>query len=175
MERAANTILAIYQRPEAASKLIAASPFSFTIEPPPTYGPVTNPASLGLLEGMGYQPSIAKKTVENSSISSEGASTDHISTNLEPKLREFHLTADVSLMDHQGYIQRQPYYWGYPNNRRSFSQEDLAKSVPLEGMSVISMGGTEVPNRIVLRKLKEVAQRKTLRQLWDEGNQALGQ
>ena len=174
MEQAANTILAIYQRPEAASKLIAASPFNFTIEPPPPSRSVTSPASLGLLQGMGGLPSSTEKPAENSNVSSEDASTDLTPNDLDHRPREFHITADVSLMDHQGYIQRKPYYWGYPNNNKYFAQEDLAKSVPLEGMSVIDMHGTEVPNRIVLKKLREVAQRKTLRQMWEEGNQSTG-
>ncbi len=123
---------------------------------------------------MGNFPPSIEKPAENSNILSEGASIDPTPNDLDHRPREFHLTADVSLMDHQGYIQRKPYYWGYQNNNRSFAQEDLAKSVPLEGMSVIDMHGTEVPNRIVLKKLREVAQRKTLRQMWEEGNQSTG-
>jgi len=86
-------------------------------------------------------------------------------------VREFHLTADVSLMDHQSYVERQPYYWGFALGSKTFAEEDLAKSVPLKGMSAISTSAPELPLRLVRKNNEEVSSRKTPRQIWKDVHQ----
>lgn len=148
-----DTMLAIYQSPEAASKLLKASPLHFTIEPLPVQGNFTSAASFGISEAM-----------------APSSPSQPDSAPIIPKTREFHLKVDKSFADHQAFIERQSYYWGFSRDQRSFSEEDLAKSVPLEGLATISATPHQLPNRIVKKGLKEIASRKTLRQLWEEGS-----
>lgn len=82
--------------------------------------------------------------------------------------REFQISVDKSLMDHQGHVERQLYYWGYKRNTHSAAYTDLKKTVPMEGLSTIAVDAPEVPNRIVRKNIAEVNARKTLRQLWEE-------
>lgn len=90
---------------------------------------------------------------------------------VSPPAREFHMTADTSKADLQGRMRRHKYYWGYEVRRRSFSQEELAKRVPFEALSDVELQPDQVPQRIVNRKMMNVAQNPTLRQLWEEGPQ----
>lgn len=82
-----------------------------------------------------------------------------------PRAREFFLTADKSFADHQSNLERLSYYWGFPASTRSFAYDDLAKSVPLEGLATISADPDMLPNRIVKLRAAQVAKRKTLRQI----------
>ncbi|KAJ9657757.1 hypothetical protein H2201_008070 [Coniosporium apollinis] len=85
-----------------------------------------------------------------------------------PSAKEFKLIADVSTMDHRKYLELSPYYYGF-NIRKSLITDDLAKSVPLRGLSEINPKNTETPVRKAQRRAAEVANRKTLRQLWQIG------
>lgn len=85
-----------------------------------------------------------------------------------PSAKEFKLIADVSTMDHQKYLELSPYYYGF-NIRKNLITDDLAKSVPLRGLSEHNPKNTEAPVRIVQRRAADVANRKTLRQLWQIG------
>lgn len=100
-----------------------------------------------------------------SEASTEGSSRAPATKLNDHLVREFHLTADISLMDHQGYIERQPYHWGFTPTIKSFAEEDLAKSVPLKGMSAVSKIAPELPLRLVKKYAEEARSRKTPRQL----------
>lgn len=99
----------------------------------------------------------------------EGAQQPSFDEDEPPPTREFHMTADVSKADLLGRIRRQKYYWDYEVKKRSFSQEELAKRVPVEALSDTEVEPGQIPQRVVNRKMMEVSQNQTLRQLWDEG------
>ena len=161
-------MIAIYQTEEAASKLLAASPLHFIVDPPPLQGPVTSAASFGISQVFGTTSNITNTPGPNDAEqTADNPSTAPLS--LGAKAREFHLTADVSFADQQAHLERQEYYWGFVRNR-SFAEEDLARSVPLEGLATVSVTPHQLPSRIVRYRAAEVAARKTLRQLWEEGN-----
>ncbi|OCL12234.1 hypothetical protein AOQ84DRAFT_360801 [Glonium stellatum] len=84
-------------------------------------------------------------------------------------LRWFHLTVDSSHTDQRGYVERQPLYTTFVPTR-SMVQEDLAKSVPHIGLSDVSVRtkSTRTPNRILSRQAQALADRKTLKQMWEE-------
>ena len=67
-------------------------------------------------------------------------------------------------------MQRQKYYWGFNISKKEFAQEDLAFNVPVEAYSDMQATPTPVPQRVVEKKLKDVAAKKSLQELW-----ALGQ
>lgn len=159
-----NTVLAIYADPQSAKSLLAASPLNFNFYPLPPRGPVTGPGSAGLAHMMAEE---AEAMDQTRGADAGGSLTPRIKQNERNSVREFHLVADVSLQDHQGHIERQPYYWGFKAKaNKSFAEEDLAKSVPHLGMSSLPAGMPELPLRIVKRNAEEVASRKTPGQVW---------
>ncbi|KAI9705948.1 MAG: hypothetical protein M1836_005354 [Candelina mexicana] len=107
--------------------------------------------------------------------STNDASTRSIYTPPSPSnalnrgLQEFQLSADISHFNHRAYIERQPHYAGFKPDMKSIVAEDLATSVPLSGLSDLCLRKAEVPVRVVNRKAQELAKRKTLREIWEEG------
>lgn len=85
------------------------------------------------------------------------------------QLREFHLTADISHFNHRAYIERQPHCAGFSPDQKSIAAEDLAQSAPLLGLSNLCLRKAEVPMRVINKRSQELAQRKTLTELWEEG------
>jgi hypothetical protein len=88
-------------------------------------------------------------------------------------LRWFHLTVDLSRTDQREYVERQPLYNTFAPTR-SMAQEDLAKSVPHVGLSDVSVRhkSARTPNRILNKQAKAMADRKTLKQMWEETREA---
>ncbi|KAI9719317.1 MAG: hypothetical protein M1812_003647 [Candelaria pacifica] len=85
------------------------------------------------------------------------------------QLREFQLAAEISHFNHRAYIERQPHYGGFQPDTKSIVAEDLASSVPLVGLSDLCLRKAEVPLRVMSKRAQELAQRKTLREIWEEG------
>lgn len=88
-------------------------------------------------------------------------------------VREFQVTADMSTFNHQAYIERQVHYGGFNVDLKTLVAEDLAASVPLLGLADILTRKVEVPARIQSKRAQELAQRKTLREMWEEGMQGV--
>lgn len=88
-------------------------------------------------------------------------------------IREFQVTADMSTFNHQAYIERQVHYGGFNVDLKTLVAEDLAASVPLLGLADILTRKVEVPARIQSKRAEELAQRKTLREMWEEGMQGV--
>ncbi|KAF2277821.1 uncharacterized protein EI97DRAFT_374163 [Westerdykella ornata] len=83
----------------------------------------------------------------------------------------FQVTIDRSRVIHQDYVERQP-YWKDFSPMKSLAQEDLAKTVPLIGLSDVSKRpphAHRTPNR-VLKTLAEYVENHmpTLKVLWEE-------
>ena len=94
---------------------------------------------------------------------------DHSSGNLTArKTREFHLTADMSLMNYQDIIERAPFY-GEFRLFKTPMQDDLANLVPIPGLSEASIKLQTVPGRVLWARKKEEEQRPTLTELWEKG------
>lgn len=91
-----------------------------------------------------------------------------------PPARDFQMTADTSKADLLGRIRRHKYYWDFEVKKRSFAQEELAKRVPLEAVSDTELEPGQTPQRIVNRKMMNVANNQSLRQLWLDGQQLDG-
>lgn len=163
-------MLAIYDNPQSASNLVKASPLNFNFHHHGAHGLLSRPENFGQVHVTGENEATSDDS-RNETRGDSGKSTSAIAVPSTEYLgREFHLTADTSLMDHQGHIQRQPYYWGFTSSGKSFAEEDLAKSVPLKGMSSISTNAPEIPLRVVRKKAEETGSRKTPRQLWAQTN-----
>jgi len=84
-------------------------------------------------------------------------------------IREFQVTADLSTFNHQAYVERQAYYGGFNVDLKTLVAEDLAASVPSLGLADISTQKMRVPARIQNRRAEELARRKTLKQMWEQG------
>jgi hypothetical protein len=89
-------------------------------------------------------------------------------------LRWFHLTVDLLRTDQREYVERQPLYNTFAPTK-SMAQEDLAKSVPHVGLSDVSVRhkSARTPNRILNKQAKAMADRKTLKQMWEETRASL--
>ena len=85
------------------------------------------------------------------------------------KTREFHLTADMSLMNHQDIIERAPFY-GEFRLFKTPMQDDLANLVPIPGLSEASIKLQTVPGRVLWARKKEEEKRPTLTELWKRGS-----
>ena len=96
------------------------------------------------------------------------------SENPSKTLRWFHLTVDLLRTDQREYVERQPLYNTFAP-ARSMAQEDLAKSVPHVGLSDVSVRhkSARTPNRILNKQAKAMADRKTLKQMWEETRASL--
>jgi len=87
----------------------------------------------------------------------------------KPEAREFQLIVDKSTVDHSSYIRRQPFYWGYSKKQiPSIAQDDLLKTVPLEGLSCININVPEMPQRLVNKMTEELRRKKSVRRMWEE-------
>lgn len=87
----------------------------------------------------------------------------------ETENKEFHLTIDRSVLNHQAYIQRQHYYGGFRLDNKTIMAEDLEARVPMKGLMDCQIDKGEVPLRV--RQKREHArgkQRKTLGEVWRE-------
>lgn len=141
----------MYEDETSAQKLISEAPLEFEIEPIPKPQRNSSLETLDLL-----QPDY------------HGDSTD----DLTPSIRRselFTLTAGTSRTDHLGRLQRQKYYWGFEPSRKEFAHEDLVGNVPLEAYSDMQLHPKPVPQRIAAKKLEDLANTKSLKELWDEG------
>jgi len=157
-----NTVLAIYENPQSAASLVKASPLSFNFHPPAPRGTISGPGSFRLSQITTQDSAVSQK--ERNGTSTEGFVSDAV----HYSAREFNLTADISLMDHQSHVERQPYFWGFSTASKTFAEEDLAKSVPLKGMSAFAKSAPELPLRIVKKYAEEARSRRTPRQLWND-------
>lgn len=131
-----------------------------------------------MLSGIGpvqsKRGSTPKKTERSEETQAPGAGdsapkTPPSATATTQSIREFQITADMSTFDHQAYIERQPYYGGFNVDSNTPVAEDLAGSVPLIGLADISTRKGEVPLRIQIRRAEELARKKTLKEIWEDG------
>jgi len=138
-----------------------ASPFSFTLEARQKLKNVTSPASLNILDVLGPV---------NPESSEDEEKSDHLHLPaLKSEAREFNLIVDKSTMDHSSFIRRQQYYWGYPKKQMaSIAQDDLLKTVPLEGLASINAKLPEMPHRLASKMTDELRKKKSLRRMWEE-------
>jgi hypothetical protein len=81
--------------------------------------------------------------------------------------RHFRLIADVSKVNHHDEIDVEPYS-GKFTIRPNMVQEDLANTVPLEGLSEVSFSTTRL-SRLRIKDKAEVQQTSSLGQLWKTG------
>ena len=84
------------------------------------------------------------------------------------RTREFHLTADVSLMNHQDIIERAPFS-GEFRLFKTPMQDDLANLVPMPGLSEATIKLLTVPGRVLWARKEEEKKRLTLMELWQRG------
>ncbi|KAL9094588.1 MAG: hypothetical protein Q9165_003147 [Trypethelium subeluteriae] len=83
--------------------------------------------------------------------------------------KRFHLTADISLMNHSTIISRQERFGGFEINTRSVGYQDLRDRVPVPGMSDVHVKRRESTSKEIRARVEEVRSRRSLRELWEEG------
>jgi len=75
-----------------------------------------------------------------------------------PTRRNFRLQADIG-----------QWHGAYPLDKQSIGQEDLAKRVPLQGLSCVEWHGREKPLGVVTREKRVKEGRESLGALWERG------
>ncbi|KAL8764097.1 MAG: hypothetical protein Q9184_000239 [Pyrenodesmia sp. 2 TL-2023] len=89
--------------------------------------------------------------------------------------REFELTVQKSIFNHQAYIERQAYYAGFNPDMRTIMAEDLKGRAPSEGYLDCNLNKPDVPLRIRLRRKETPRQRVDLMEMWEKGRRQRGE
>lgn len=84
-------------------------------------------------------------------------------------LKDIRMMAEHWRGNHQDFIERSPTWGPFRINTGSATQQDLAKRVPLIGLSDIDVKKAEVPIRILRRRQEELKKRKDWTRIWEEG------
>ena len=124
-----------------------------TVQPPPTSLDVTTEAALHL-------PQLIPSDYRNKSRQPSSSSYQN------PV--EFQIEAQLAVGDHLTPLKHRQDYWGY-GIQKSFAQEALRQSVPNDAFTVLKPDAPQVPTRIVKKRLKQVDERKSLLELYEEG------
>ncbi|KAF2234383.1 hypothetical protein EV356DRAFT_501949 [Viridothelium virens] len=88
--------------------------------------------------------------------------------------KRFHLTADISLMNHSTIISRQERYGGFEVHTGSVGYQDLKSKVPLPGMSDVHTKRRETTSKEIRFRAQEMGSQMSLRELWEEGMRKKG-
>ncbi|CAD0106441.1 unnamed protein product [Aureobasidium uvarum] len=86
----------------------------------------------------------------------------------EGRQRHYQLQANYSTIHHRDQIDQTVYNGSYKVSGRSLVQEDLAKKVPMTGLSEFTLRKEGKPWRTLRHEKEREATAKTLRQLLDE-------
>lgn len=82
--------------------------------------------------------------------------------------RHYQLQANPSRFHHRDHIDQSVYNGCYRVSNRSLVQEDLAKTVPMQGLSEFTLRKEEKPWRVLQREKQKEETTMTLRQLLDD-------
>lgn len=141
----------MFEQADSAKRLISEAPLQFTVEPPPKPRPNSSIETLDLFH--------TERNATHSGRQADGAQSE----------REFYLTADASHMDHLARMHRQKYYWGFDITRRTFVQDDLAKTVPTLALSDMQLHPSPIHQRVATRNQADIAKQTSLKDLWHQG------
>jgi hypothetical protein len=86
----------------------------------------------------------------------------------EGRQRHYQLQANTSTFHHRDQIDQTVYNGSYQVSGRSLVQEDLAKNVPMVGLSEFTLRKEEKPWRVLRREKEKDETAKSLRQLLEE-------
>lgn len=184
---APRTMLAIFESEESTVKLLRDSPLRFTMyenqhedevaddgHPPESYQDPGQTSTAysddrnALAESEALQSLQAASRSRSSSISSARRASSGSSTT-SPAPRDFQIQVNLAYTHHRDTINANPYNGPFVVDRKSAIQEDLAKRVPLIGLSDLNLKRLQKPWRVLAREVMyEKKDRKTLRQIWHE-------
>lgn len=183
-----NVALAIYRTPEGAQQALNASPLRFSLERETpntehtsyTADPEDDPSSLPKetttndTSAMTSPSSLLTRTPTTSPTSPPSTSAPLPFSAPAPrptKTKWFQVTLDRSRVVHQDFVERQP-LWKHFSPMKSMAQEDLAKIVPLSGLSDVSKRpphAHRTPNKILTSMARYVEKgMPSLRGVWEE-------
>jgi hypothetical protein len=83
-------------------------------------------------------------------------------------LKDIRFFAEYWQGKQQDFIERSPTWGPFAINKYSAIQQDLAKRVPLIGLSDIDVKKAEVPLRILRKRQEDMRARKSWMQVWEE-------
>jgi len=86
----------------------------------------------------------------------------------EGQQRHYQLQANPSTFHHRDHIDQSVYNGSYKVSNRSLVQEDLAKNVPMVGLSEFTLRKPEKPWRVLHREKEREQTTKTLRHLLED-------
>lgn len=169
---APNTMLAIFQSEHAARELLRASPLRFKMssdsveDSPEGSRKDSHEANQNLAGDMSSdRMALAASAARQTSAPSAPAFRQTASPT-----REYQLQINVATMHHRDNINVNPYNGPFAVDKKSAIQEDLAKRVPLLGLSDTNLKKLEKPWRVLLwEREREKKNYKTLRQMMNEG------
>ncbi|KAF1353751.1 hypothetical protein BDV97DRAFT_122453 [Delphinella strobiligena] len=170
---APNTMLAVFQTEEAASKLLFSSPLRFHMSLDhieERVGENENEVQAGSESESQSESESAHETssdrmalaeTETAARQSSAHSSDSAAST-----REYQLVVNHSTMHHRDHINVHPYNGPFAIDTKSAIQEDLAKRVPLIGLSEVNLKKNDKPWRALLwERERERKDRKTLRDM----------
>lgn len=99
--------------------------------------------------------------------------TDDQSAAPTPHARHYQLQINNSTFHHRDHVEQNAYNGSFRVSGRCAIQEDLAKNVPMSGLSEFTLRKEEKPWRVLhFEKQREEEQAKTLRKMLEEGRLA---
>lgn len=160
-----NTMLAIFQSEDVARQFLHRSPLRFNMS--------RHHVEEDSVEE-NYSASEAPGTTQslpNNGRSSAARPAQHSSTiSNEPETREYQLQVNIATIHHRDHINVNSYNGPFIVGTKSAVQEDLARQVPLFGLSEVNLQKAEKPWKVVkTERAIEGRERRTLRQMLEEG------
>lgn len=178
-----NSMIAVFQTEDAARKLLRQSPLRFTLsqqdveeEAVPDAGNALTAASAesantpsepfssdrnALAEGASHPVPL------NPYGSSSGQS---LSSSLN--VQQYQLVANTATMKLRDMVDEHPYNGPFAINSKSAIQLDLAKRVPLIGLSEVDLKKAQKPPRLLHKEQDKEKRRKSLRQMYERAQRS---
>lgn len=169
-----NTMLAIFESEEAAQKLLRRSPLRFNMSrDEPDDG--DDPAEQSN-QSLAARAETTESTSSDRMALAESAARNEFNQARASPLssavsvtREYQLQVNIATMHHRDHINASSYHGPFAVDRKSAVQEDLAKRVPLVGLSEINLKKSEKPWRVLAwERERDRKERKSLRQMLSE-------
>jgi len=177
---APNTMLAIFQSEESAQKLLRRSPLRFQMstddgsieetQETQTSSDDTVDAPESELPMSSDRRALAEIAARRkSSQQASSSSSSFPSSRSRASSQDYQLLVNIAAMNHRDRINVNPYNGPFAVDTKSAVQQDLAKQVPMLGLSDVNLRKLEKPRRVLQwEKAHEGRQYRKLRQMLDE-------
>lgn len=127
---------------------------------------LSSPLEAALLQSSSSDRDALAETAAQRISAQSRASLNLSGRSASPQTRKYQLQVNISTMHHRDHLNANPYNGPFVVDSKSAVQQDLAKRVPLIGLSDVNLKKPEKPWRVLLwERAREGKRRNTLRQM----------